>query len=123
MKRVTLTGAALAVMGTVAWAGGDFNGMDADGDSRVSRDEYDTYVSEVNVLEGRDTNSDGIIDESEYDVIGFESDFDTWDLNGDSYLETDEFQDGIFSHYDANDDGYWENDEFDDADEAGIFDI
>lgn len=123
MNRITLTGAALAVLGTVAWAGGDLKGMDEDGDGRISRNEYESHVSEINVLESRDTNTDGIIDESEYDVIGFDADFDAWDVNEDSYLDRDEFRDGIFSTYDANNDGYWESDEFDDVNEAGIFDI
>lgn len=100
----------------------DFDTVDVNGDGNLTLDEFYGSASDAGLYSDWDLDSDGLIDEDEFDELGLDWDYDTWDASGDGYLDSSEFYDGYYGVYDANGDGYWDNDEWDDAGEAGIFD-
>ena len=101
----------------------DFNALDADGDSQITRTEYDSYVRDSDRYTDWDINADGLLDENEYDAIGWDSEFDTLDADNDSLLDVIEFYDGVFNELDEDENLHIDGDEWDDAGDTGLFDV
>lgn len=80
-----------------------YNSMDANGDNKVSEDEFHDYYVDSGI-------------------------YDTWDADDDGWIDDDEFGDGLYDYYDDDDDGYiddaeWENGVMvDDYGEYGFWD-
>lgn len=104
-----------------------FDQLDANGNGKISRDEFHGTMSDMGVFANFDANNDGRLSENEWNDIGWEYDYEAWDVNHDGYVGADEFYDGWYAAYDENGDGVWDESEYgvfyDDADEWGIFDI
>ena len=100
-----------------------FDDADANNSGEVSKDEFYGLVSDAGIYSDWDTDSDGFIDENEFNELGLDEDFDSLDANDDSYLDSDEFYDGYFTAFDDDNDGYWSDYEWDDAGDAGLFDV
>ncbi|HET7315573.1 hypothetical protein [Salinisphaera sp.] len=117
---IALTAAMLTCAGGTAVAA-DNSGNNSSSDSGNSINK--TYTS-------MDANQDGKVDQSEftnyYDNSGL---FDTWDADGDGYIDNDEFGDGLYGYYDDNGDGYiddaeWQNGVMvDDRGDNGFWDM
>ena len=97
--------------------------FDANGDGKLSKDEYYGSVSDFGTYSDWDQNDDGLIDEGEFNDLGYDWDYDTWDASSDGYVDSGEFYDGYFGVYDENEDGHWDNGEWDDAGDDGFFDV
>lgn len=127
MKKQMTLATAILLTGGLALAGGGnkptFETMDTNEDRSISKDEYYGSIADMGVYSDFDYDSNGLIDETEFDESTFDGDFDTWDANNDSYLDSDELYDGVFDNYDANNDDIWTQDEWDDANESGLFDV
>ena len=123
MRKPVALGVALALLGAPAFAQTTFESQDTDGDGSISKDEYYGVVGDAGVYADLDYDSDGFIDENEFEGIGLDDDYETWDLDNDDYVDSTEFYEGYFGYYDEDEDGHWNNGEWDDAGEAGIFDF
>lgn len=125
-KPMTLA-TAILLTGGIALAGGKtaatFESMDTNEDRSITKDEYYGSISDMGTYADFDYDSDGLIDEDEFNELGNDGDFDTWDANNDNWLDSGEFYDGVFDNYDANNDDAWDNNEYDDAGESGWFDV
>ncbi|MDV6317488.1 hypothetical protein [Chromohalobacter sp. HP20-39] len=121
MRKEMIFGIALALASTGAFA--SFSSQDADGNGKVSKDEFYGAVSDQGKFSDWDLNGDGLIDEDEFNELGYDWDYDTWDANSDGYLDSGEFYDGIYTTYDANEDGHWDDGEWDDAGDDGWLDV
>lgn len=121
MYRTFILGLALAIGTTPAFAA-SFSELDSDGNQELSRDEFYGGVADIGTYSDWDANSDGLLDENEFNEIGGDWDYDTWDADANAYVDSGEFYDGYYASYDANEDGHWDGGEWDDAGEAGIFD-
>lgn len=122
MRKELLLGITLALSSTVAFAA-SFNDYDSNGDGKLTTDEFYGSVSDMGKYSDWDTSGDGLIDENEWNTLGWDYDYDTWDANSDGWLNSGEFYDGIYGTYDENEDGHWNNNEWDDAGDAGMFDV
>ena len=100
-----------------------FETADTDDNGSISKDEFYGLVSDAGIYSDWDYDADGFIEEDEYNEIGLDEDFGAWDVNDDTYLDTDEFYDGYFTTFDEDEDGHWDDLEWDDAGDAGLFDI
>ena len=121
MRKDLILGITLAAMsGTAAAA---FDDRDLNNDNQISEDEYYGMVSDAGLFADWDTDSDGLIEPDEFDEIGVDAEFDSWDENEDSYVDSGEFYDNTFSTFDEDEDGHWDNGEWDDAGDAGWFDV
>lgn len=121
MKRALILGLALAFGTTSAFAA-SFDTLDSDSNGELSRDEFYGGVADLGVYSDWDTSGDGLLDESEFDAIGQDWDYDTWDVDDNSYIDASEFYDGYYVTYDTTEDGHWDGVEWDDAGEDGLFD-
>lgn len=113
----------LSLTGMAACADSSRNAYDLNRDGIYSGDEFTSYVDKAGIFTNRDLNKDGLLDEKEYNELGLDEDFQTWDRDKDSYLSASEFNDGTFKAFDDNEDGHWDGDEWDDAGDAGLFDV
>jgi hypothetical protein len=100
-----------------------FDGHDSNGDGKFTTDEFYGSVNDIGLYSDWDTSGDGLIDENEWTTLGWDSGYNTWDVNSDGWLNSGEFYDGTYNMYDANEDGHWDNGEWDDAGDAGLFDM
>ena len=100
-----------------------FETADTDGNGSISKDEFYGLVSDAGIYSDWDYDADGFIEEDEFNEIGLDEDFGVWDVNDDTYLDTDEFYDGYFTTFDEDEDGHWNDLEWDDAGDAGLFDV
>ncbi|HET6628882.1 MAG TPA: hypothetical protein VFG91_03815 [Woeseiaceae bacterium] len=126
MKRHLTFAIGTLLAGTLAFADVTFESFetaDTNNDGEISKDEFYGLVSDAGIYADWDWDSDGFIDEDEFEEIGLGDDFDDWDLDDDSYLDSDEFYDGYFTYFDEDEDGHWDNLDWDDAGEAGLFDV
>lgn len=121
MRKELILGIALALGSTGALA--SFESQDADGNGKLSKDEFYSSVSDVGTYADWDLNDDGLIGEDEFGELNTEWDYDNLDANDDTYVDSGEFYDGVFSRFDANEDGHWDDGEWDDAGDLGLFDI
>jgi hypothetical protein len=101
----------------------NFDGYDSDKNGSLSREEFDKAIETVTIYENYDADKDGRISNDEYAGIGVEDNMEIWDIDGDGYLDSDEFYDGTFTSFDDNEDGHWDGDEWDDAGDAGLLDV
>jgi hypothetical protein len=104
----------------------DFSFRDDNNDGIVTRDEFNRRVGDVGVFGKWDADRSGMIDEREFNEIGFDEgfgDFDTWDVDDNRYLNETELNDGIYKGFDENENGHWDGNEWDDAGDAGFWDI
>ena len=109
--------------GSLALAQTNFQAQDENGDGKISKDEYYGLASDAGVYSDYDADGDGFIEMSEFDEAGWDYDYDAWDTDDDSYLDTGEFYDGYFAEFDEDESGHWDNGEWDDAGEGGLFDF
>lgn len=100
-----------------------FDTADTDNSGEISKDEFYGLVSDAGIYSDWDADSDGFIDENEYNDMDLAADFDELDINDDSWVDSDEFYDGYFTAFDENEDGHWNDLEWDDAGDAGLFDV
>ena len=100
-----------------------FDSADSNGDSKVSKDEFYGYIGDAGIYADWDRDTNGFIDENEYDDIGLDFDFGAWDADDDDYLSSDELYGGYFDSFDGDEDGHWDDLEWDDAGDAGLFDV
>ena len=100
-----------------------FDTADTDDNGSISKDEFYGLVSDAGIYSDWDYDADGFIEEDEYNEIGLDENFGAWDVNDDSYLDTDEFYDGYFTAFDEDENGHWDSLEWDDAGDAGLFDV
>ena len=100
-----------------------FDTADTNGDGEISKDEFYGLVSDAGIYADWDADSDGFIEEEEFNEIGLDDDFDTWDADENSYLDTNEFYEGYFTAFDEDENGHWNNYEWDDAGDGGLFDV
>lgn len=100
-----------------------FDTADTDDNGSISKDEFYGLVSDAGIYSDWDYDADGFIEEDEYNEIGLDEDFGAWDVNDDTYLDTDEFYDGYFTAFDEDENGHWDSLEWDDAGDAGLFDV
>lgn len=114
---------ALALASTLAFAQTTFESMDSDGDGNISKDEYYGVVGDAGIYADLDYDSDGLIDDNEFEGFGLDDDYASWDIDRNNYIDSSEFYDGYFGYYDENEDGHWDDGEWDDADEAGLLDF
>ena len=104
----------------------DFSFRDDNNDGVVTRNEFDRKLGDAGMFEHWDTDKSGLIDEREFNEIGFDegfADFDLWDGDDDRYLDSSEVYDGIYDGFDDNENGHWDGGEWDDAGDAGFWDI
>jgi Ca2+-binding EF-hand superfamily protein len=81
------------------------DGMDYDGDGRISEEEFRNYTAKEAAL--ADTNGNGILDRSEYELSNAEAA--AMDANKDGAIQLAEFQASLmeaFKRMDKNGDGY-----------------
>ena len=127
MKQQMTIATAILLTGGLALAGGGnkptFESMDTNDDRSISKDEYYGSIADMGTYSDFDHDSDGLVDEDEFNEAGFTGDFGRWDANNDSYLDSDELYEGVFDNYDANNDDLWDQDEWDDAGDSGLFDV
>jgi Ca2+-binding EF-hand superfamily protein len=100
--------------------------LDADGDGRVTQQEFQTYARQQAVFDRWDEDRDGSLGRGEFDAIGFDretGDFAAWDEDGDGSLDADEFFRSFFRSFDDNEDGHWDDGDWDDAGDSGLFDV
>ena len=117
-----ITGITLALGSTSVFAD-SFDSWDANDDDQVTTDEFYGSVGDLGTYSDWDTNDDGLIGEDEWNSLGWDYDYDTWDADNNNYLDSGEFYDGVYDTYDADNNNYWDSQEYDDAGEAGLFDI
>lgn len=121
-KRIPLVTVIVLASG-LAFGETSFDSYDTNNDDQLTKDEFYGLTSDVGIYSDWDTNGDGVVDETEFNEIGIDADFDTWDANGDGTLGEDEVYDGTFEYYDENEDGHWDGNEWDDAGDAGWLDV
>jgi len=114
---------ALSLASTMAFAASNFEAQDANGDGNISKDEFFGSVSDVGTYSDWDSDSDGLLTEDEFNEVGWDYDFVTWDVDGNSYLDGGEVYDGYFNTYDEDENGHWDDGEWDDAGDGGLFDV
>ncbi|MDW5377686.1 hypothetical protein R6258_12210 [Halomonas sp. HP20-15] len=122
MRKELIFGIALALGSTGAFAA-SFESQDANGDGKLSKDEFYSSVSDIGTYSDWDLNDDGLIDDNEFGKLNNDWTYGEWDANGDNYVDSGEFYDGIFTNFDADENGNWDDGEWDDAGNAGLFDI
>lgn len=124
MYKSVLIALALTLSSSAAFAANnDFNDYDTNGDSNLTADEFYGSVADWGTYSDWDANGDGLVDENEWNDLGWDYSYNYWDADSDGYLDSGEFYDGVYDTYDANEDGHWNNGEWDDAGEAGLFDM
>lgn len=100
-----------------------FNDFDANGDKRITLDEWHGGTAADGIFADRDRNDDRRLDQNEFAALGIDESFDDWDANDDNYLDNDEYYDGAFDHFDNDESGHWDGAEWDDAGDRGFWDI
>lgn len=72
-----------------------------------------TQAQTIDLVDTWDVNKDDIVDTNEFND-GFASGdyYNTWDVNSDGWLNEDEFGDGLYGTWDANDDDIIDTDEW-----------
>lgn len=122
MPLAAATAAALVAGGALAqdddrMAGGSASGFDANGDARISRDEFQTGFHQE---WRRNAGDDGPMDEETFErsILGDSEDFEAFDSNDDGMLTEEEYAEGVFAEYDGDSDGLWTEDEIADYDES-----
>jgi hypothetical protein len=126
MRNTLILATGILLASGLAWADQSFESFDSadtNSDGNISKDEFYGLVSDAGIYPDWDYDSDGFIDENEYNDLGLTEDFDGLDANNDSYLDADEFYEGYFSAFDGNEDGHWSGYEWDDAGDGGLFDV
>ena len=123
MKAQLTTLLALSMASSMSLAAASFNFQDANDDGKISKDEYYSTLSDSGIYADWDLNGDGFINEGEFEEVGFDYDFTTWDVDNNDYLDADELYDGYYSAYDDNESGHWDAGEWDDAGDEGFFDV
>ncbi|MDF0752426.1 hypothetical protein NLU14_19530 [Marinobacter sp. 71-i] len=104
-------------------AGTSFTFQDANDDGKISKDEYYSTLSDAGVYSDWDLDNDGFINETEFDEVGFDYDFATWDVDDNNYLDAGEIYDSYYDTYDDDESGHWNVGEWDDAGDEGYFDV
>ena len=123
---LSVAGPVYAQTATTAQTATDFSFRDDNNDGIVTRNEFDKRVGDGGFFGKWDTDDSGLIDEREYNGIGFDEgfgDFDAWDVDDSRYLDERELNDGIYKGFDENENGHWDANEWDDAGDAGFWDI
>ena len=90
MYRTFILGLALAIGTTPAFAA-SFSELDSNGNQELSRDEFYGGVADIGTYSDWDANSDGLLDENEFNEIGGDWDYDTWDADANAYVDPGEF--------------------------------
>lgn len=123
MKFHITTLIALSLSSSMAFAAGDFEFNDTNKDGNLDRNEYYGSMADASIFSDWDLDNDSLLSEDEFDEIGSDYDFDTWDLDDNNYLDAAEVYDGYYNAYDEDEDGHWNPTEWDDAGDEGFFDI
>src|SRR5690554_111469 len=103
MSRKIIFGLCISLAGGAVLAQSSFSEMDENGDGNISKDEYFGSLSDAGIYSDWDVNSNGFVDESEFDAIGeigIDEDFADWDADRNDYLDAGEFYDGVYNYYD-----------------------
>jgi hypothetical protein len=114
---------ALALCAAAFGQARQFDDFDANDDDRITLDEWHGGMGDIGIFDDRDENRDTRLDESEFDALGLDGDFDAWDANDDNYLDDNEYYEGSFEYFDEDESGHWDGDEWDDAGDAGFWDV
>lgn len=104
--------------GPATLAQSEFEKNDANKDGKISRHEFYSNVEDFGANQYRDKDRDNRLDRFEFDEIGSHAKFENWDSNGDSFLNTNEFYDGVYGHFDVDRNGYLDDTEWDGAGHA-----
>lgn len=123
MRNQLTLAVAVSLFSASAFAQTTFESLDENGNGSISKDEYYGLVSDAGIYPDLDADSDGLIEQNEFEGIGLDDDYASWDLDENHYLDSGEFYDGYFGYYDANEDAHWDGNEWDDAGEAGLLDF
>ena len=91
-------------------AGTSAAGFDADGDARISRDEFQTGFHQE---WRRNAGDDGPMDRETFEssILGDAEDFAAFDSNDDGLLTEEEYAEGVFAEYDGDGDGLLDRDD------------
>lgn len=122
MRKTILPGMVLALFSVPAFAA-TFASWDTNDDNRITPDEFYGPITDLGTYSDWDLDSDGFIDEAEFDELGVDGAFDDWDADADGYIDAAEWYDGLYVTYDVDENGHWDASEWDDAGEAGWLDI
>lgn len=114
---------ALSLSSSMVFAAGDFEFNDANQDGILDRNEYYDSMADSGVFSEWDTDNDSLLSEDEFNEIGNDYGFDTWDTDDNYYLDAAEVYDGYYTVYDKDEDGHWNATEWDDAGEDGFWDF
>lgn len=114
---------ALSLASTMALAAGSSTVQDANSDGNITKDEFFGSMSDVGTYSDWDLDSDGLLNEDEFNEIGWDYEFDTWDGDYNNYLDAGEVYDGYYDTYDEDENGHWDDGEWDDAGDGGLFDV
>lgn len=109
----------------------EFNTWDANGDSTLSQDEFNSGLTEMGYYAEWDADGNGELSEEEWNA-GVEdnlSSFDAedygaysdWDADGDGVASEEEFGEGLFDTLDEDDDDAIAEEEFNSWFEDGLF--
>lgn len=124
MKKLGLAlGVSLALSSAPVLAGGSFSKHDADSNGQLSKDEFYGTAADMGRYSDWDANSDGLLDENEWNDAEFSYDLNTWDGNSDGYVDAGEFYDSTFDYFDEDNNDYWSDTEWDDAGDNGWLDV
>lgn len=102
----------------------NYREWDQDQDGYITDYEFQVQLEDHEYFGNFDLNSDGRIDESEWEATCKDCDFlvkeyhRDWDINRDSYVSEKEFIQGAYVTWDNDEDGYIANREYEDHHEA-----
>lgn len=123
MKSFSLIVTATLTLASPVVLAEEFKDHDTNRDGSMSEEEFYGAVESAGIYNQWDTNSDGLIDASEYDDIGVGDDFNEWDYDENDYLDAEEFYSGTFDQFDSDRDGIWGENEWDQAGDSGWLDV
>lgn len=121
-KKTIISLASAVVLASTPVLGETFGNYDSNSDGKISKDEFYGSVADTGTYSDWDTDGDGLINGTEFAALGYDWDYDVWDVDNNNYVDAGEFYDGYYTAYDADEDGHWQDGEWDDAGEAGLFD-
>lgn len=139
MKRAILAYAASALLlsGGAALAA-NYSEFDGDSDKKITKSEFQAVFGKMEVFKKLDKDSDGKLSAAElrggigedkmksFNTRFGDDAFTKWDANNDSFLDENEFHDGIYTGYDADASGITEpefGDIGDDFGDGGLWDV